>query len=211
MQYTVTSRGRPIGVTDLGFPYCTGASRIGWFHPNAEGERLMPVVAAVTAATRAYAQRIRRRRDHANADAQRRDATLLADVAEAYQHVGALDLELHGEDGALIATEIVSILDTEELFAWPDLEEAIEFSGWKFGEQAAPDPLYDPSEDLFDDELDAFGEDPELPFDPDADDEVIFADGFADCAGPWSPDEYEPDPSMRYQIFVSLMDAKAIP
>ncbi|HTI64958.1 MAG TPA: hypothetical protein VL524_15640 [Gemmatimonadaceae bacterium] len=210
MPYTVTSRGRPIGTTDLGFRYRPGASRMGWFHPNAAGERLMPIVAAVTAATRAHAQS-RRGRDNPDVDARARDANLLADVAEAYQHIGALDLRLHAEDGTLIPTEFVSIQDTEELLAWADLEEGIQRTEeWKFG-ALPPDPLYDPGEDLFDEELDAFDEDAESAFDPNADDDLIFGDGFADCAGPWSPDEDEPDPLMRYQIYVSLVDAKAIP
>ena len=54
MEYTITSRGRPIGVTDLGFKRVGGPLRSGWFHPNAEGERLMPVIAAVYPAVRAY-------------------------------------------------------------------------------------------------------------------------------------------------------------
>ena len=212
MQYTVTSRGRPIGVTDLGFRYRPDTSRMGWFHPNAEGEKLMPVVAAVTAATRAYSEGRRRGRDKSGVESRSRDATLLADVAEAYQHAGALDLRLHAEDGTLIPTEFVTITDTEELLAWADLEEAIELGeAWKLGEHV-PDPQFDPSEDMFDEEVDGFENDPETPFDLDAEEgDLIFCDGFADTEAPWTPDESEPDPLMRYQIFVSLVEANSIP
>ena len=209
VQYTITSRGRPIGTTDLGFRYRPGASRIGWFQPNTDGERLMPVVSAVTATTRVYAQSIQRRGHSPGVGAREGDATLLADVAEACQHAGALDLELHAEDGTLIPTEIVSIQDTEELLAWDDLEEAIEWGeAWKRGDRTF-DSLCGPTDDSFDQELDA--DEREHQFDPDDDDAVIFGDGFADTLDAWTPDEYEPDPMMRYQIFVELVDAGAIP
>lgn len=209
MQYTITSRGRPIGTTDLGFRYRPGASRIGWFQPNADGERLMPVVSAVTATTRVYAQSIRRRRRSPGVGARDGDATLLADVAEARQHAGALDLELHAEDGTLIPTEIVSIQDTEELLAWGDIEEAIEWGeAWKRGDRTFGS-LCGLTDDSFDEALDA--DERERQFDPADDDAVIFGDGFADTLDAWTPDEYEPDPMMRYQIFVELVDAGAIP
>jgi hypothetical protein len=211
VQYTITSRGRPIGVTDLGFRCRGGAGRMGWFHPNADGERLMPIVAAVTAATREYAQRFRAGEpDCSSIEDRQQEARLLADIAEAYQHADALELELHAEDGPVIPTDSVSILDTEELLAWPDAADATDDAEfWKLGGRAT-DPLYDPLEDLFDEELDALEHD-EPCFDPDADDEIVFGDGFANEFAPWTPDEYEPDPSMRYQIFVSLLDPKAIP
>jgi hypothetical protein len=41
VRYTVSSRGRPIGVTDLGFVRIGGPIRAGWFHPSADGERLI--------------------------------------------------------------------------------------------------------------------------------------------------------------------------
>lgn len=215
MQYTVTSRGRPIGVTDLGFRHVEGPSRMGWFHPNADGERLMPIVASVSAASRAYAFTIGRRKwREASPEGEQRESMLLADVAEAYQHVGALDLKLHREDGSLVSTEFVSIQDTDELLAWADMGDAIrDGESWKYGE-LSPDPLYDPLDDVLDEELDdACGGEASADedFDFDLDDELLFGDGLADCAGPWTPDDDEPVALPRYQVIVMLAEPGIIP
>ena len=210
MQYTVTSRGQPIGVTDLGFPHVAGPDRIGWFHPNGAGEPLMATITSVPTTTRAWVSSSEQ--PGASPDeTEHLRATLLADVAEASQRVEALGLKLHRENGSEVATDYISIQDVEELVAWADKRAALrDGESWRFGE-GVPDPLYDPIEDIFDEELDAF-DDGELQFElqPD-DDDVIFGDGFADSIVPWTPDEYEPDPSMRYQIYVSLLDPTAIP
>jgi hypothetical protein len=114
----VSSCGRPIGGTDLGFVRIGARLRSGWFHPNAEGKRLMLTIGAVLPALRAYA----------HADAEGDDgqsivelhmpgSTRLADLAEALQHVAALDLALHREDGSLVTTESIGIQDTEQLLA----------------------------------------------------------------------------------------------
>ena len=208
MQYTITSHGRPIGVTDLGFRYREGPSRMGWFHPNAEGEPLMPVITAAPTASHTYASDGGRTGDPAS-DTER-DNTFLADLAEASQHVDALELELRRDDGSVVQTEFISVQDVDELVAWSDKLEAVrDRESWKFGD-AVPDPLYDPTEDLFDEELDGLeGADPE--FELQGEDDVIFGDGLADTSIPWSPDEYEPDPSMRYQIYVSLVNPADVP
>jgi hypothetical protein len=190
---------------------------MGWFHPNADGERLMPVVASVSAATRAYAFTIGRRKVRdTSPEGEQRESMLLADVAEAYQHVGALDLKLHREDGSLVSTEFVSIQDTDELLAWADMDDAFrDGESWKYGE-IAPDPLYDPLDDVLDEELDeacavgagaGAGED----FDFDAEDELLFGDGLADCAGPWTTNDDEPPSLPRYQVIVMLAEPGLIP
>ena len=212
VQYTVTSRGRPIGVTDLGFPYVEGLGRMGWFHPNPDGERLMPVVASVSAASRAYAFTIGRRKvQDTSPEGQQRESMLLADVAEAYQHVGALELRLHREDGSVVPTECVSIQDTEELIAWANMDDAVrDGEAWKYGE-ALPDPLYDPLEDVLDEELDeAFGGDADEGFEFEADDEPIFGDGLADCVEPWTPDDETSVWLPRYQIYVRFAEVSPV-
>ena len=57
MTFTITTRGRAIGVTDLAFDRVGGRSRSGWFYPDAEGEKVMPVIASVIPAMRAYLHR----------------------------------------------------------------------------------------------------------------------------------------------------------
>ena len=208
MLYTVTSRGRPIGRTDLGFAHGGGPIRIGWFHPNSDGERLMPVATSVTVAERTYAWRPELP-DASPHVTEQRDAALLADVAEAVQHADALVLEIRRDDGSVVPAEAISIQDVDELVAWSEQVDAVrDGESWKYGD-TVPDLPRDPMDDAFDEALEGADE-LELPFEPRGD-ELIFGDGFADAVGPWTPDEDEPDPLMRYQIIVTLLDAAAVP
>lgn len=209
MQYTVTSRGQPIGVTDLGFAHPGGPDRVGWFHPNAAGEPLMAVITAASVAAHAW---MNAGDEHvgSTAETDHRRATLLADMAKASQHVEALDLKLQREDGSEIPTECVSIKDVDELITWADKRaERRNDEAWRYGD-VGPDPLYDPMDDVFDEELDAFDEGEAL-FELPSDDDVIFGDGLADTIGPCTPSEYVPAPSMRYQIYVCMASRELVP
>ena len=123
MQYTVSSRGRPIGTTDLDFERIPGSTRSGWFHPNALGEELMPSIALVLPAMRAFVCR-----NAHDEDGRRivlpsfRASSLFADLAEALHRVDAMELTLHHADGALIATSQVGIQDIEQLLALVGLD-----------------------------------------------------------------------------------------
>jgi hypothetical protein len=122
VSYQVASRGRVIGTTELDFARIGGRSRSGWFHPNAEGERLMPVVASVLPAMRAYLHRDVRLDDgRPVVRPELEGSTLFADLAEALHHASTLDLTLHREDGSLVPTELVGIQDTEQLLRMADL------------------------------------------------------------------------------------------
>lgn len=50
MRYTVWSRGRQLGETDLGFAFRYNGLRCGWFHPTECGDRLLPIATAVSPA-----------------------------------------------------------------------------------------------------------------------------------------------------------------
>lgn len=111
-QYTLWSRGRMIGVTDLGFVYRERGWRFGWFHPNELGERLMPAATGVAPAMRA---------DFMIGP----DSTLHADILAAVDAEQALELELRGPNGDRIETEDIGIADTHYLASIPmnDLDE----------------------------------------------------------------------------------------
>ena len=114
MNYIVSSRGQPVGVTDLGFHVVFPWHRCGWLRPNAHGEKVLPVVATVLPALRAYVHTI----GPGDSEAARREAektTHFADLAAAMQHVSALELTLHREDGSLIPTESVGVKDMDQL------------------------------------------------------------------------------------------------
>jgi hypothetical protein len=111
--YSLWSRGRNLGSTDLGFIFRERGYRCGWFHPNALGERLMPIAAGVAPAMRTEFM-------------IGPDATAHADVLAACDQEEALELELRGPDGKRIDTESIAIIDTQYLLSLQDPERDLE-------------------------------------------------------------------------------------
>lgn len=107
VRYTVWSRGRLLGETDLGFIYSENGCRTGWFHPNELGDRLMPAATGVAPALRTMYM-------------IGPDANIGADVQSASDHEEALALELRGPGGAPIETEDIAIVDTHYLLSIPE-------------------------------------------------------------------------------------------
>lgn len=104
MQYTLWSRGRLLGETDLGFIYREHGFRCGWFHPNALGERLMAAASGIAPAMRIEFS-------------IGPDAEAHADVLAAIDRKEALELELRGPNGSPIDTEDIAIIDTHYLLS----------------------------------------------------------------------------------------------
>ena len=197
MRYTVWSRGRLSGETDLGFAPLIELARSGSFHPNAEGERLMPGVASPLPAMRAYL--------HRNAvDASGNGfvqpellgSTLFADLAEAFQHLESLDLELRREDGSVVPTACIGFQDTHELLALAEEDEAVVEESLDADSPSA-------EEIAFLEELDA------SPADGDAWSGALIEDWTDDVWTGWEPEK--PIEFPRYQIHVELLRADAIP
>ncbi len=130
MSFSVMSRGRLTGHTDLGFVYREHGVRVGWFHPTEVGEKLMPMATGVASA-------MRESRENG------RDFLTDPDIASAYDHERALALELRGPNGRVIETEDIGVIDTYHLLAIAD--RAAE--GDECVELFAP-----PDEAMFDDE-----------------------------------------------------------
>jgi hypothetical protein len=183
--YTVWSQGRLIGETDLGFVRIIDQFRSGWFHPNADGERAMPVIAAPLPAMRAFLHRDQK-------DATGRSlvqpalygSTLFADLAEALQHLQSLDLELRREDGTVVPTTDIGIQDTHRALELAAEREAEIDIALDIDAEVGDDFMIDA--DLSDDE----------PLDPYLD------EPWTD----WTPDELEGPALPRYQIHVHLLD-----
>jgi hypothetical protein len=200
--YTVSSHGRPIGITDLAFVRVGGANRSGWLHPNNEGRQLLPKIASPLPAMRAFLHR-----DHRDArgasvvQPSLIGSTLFADIAEAFQHFRALELTVHREDGSLVPTELVGIQDTGEMspLEYPDDGSSEDSEPWEseetFDEEELRDVLEDVSKSL------------ERAHDLLA--AELLARGMADDIEEWLPDDDNELP--RYQIHVLLADEKAIP
>jgi hypothetical protein len=104
MEYTLWSKGRLLGETDLGFIYRDNGFRCGWFHPNELGERLMPAATGVPPAMRV---------EYTIGP----DASLHADILAAVDAEEALELEVRGPDGKRVETEEVWVVDTHYLLA----------------------------------------------------------------------------------------------
>ena len=104
MPYTVWSRGRQLGETDLGFVFRHNGMRCGWLHPTRIGERLIPMATGVSPALRTVYT-------------IGRDPTAYADLCSAVDQEEALELELRSPDGVPIATEDIGIIDTHYLLS----------------------------------------------------------------------------------------------
>lgn len=197
MLYSVWSRGRQIGETDLGFYRLIDQSRSGWFHPNAEGERVMPVIASVLPAMRAYLNR-----DKVDAEGEPvvqpalHGSTLFADLAEAFQHLESLDFELRREDGSVVPTASIGIKDTHQLLELADEAMAEAMASW------------DADDDFLEliDELAS-----EFPLASDAEVVEELLDGLDEPIGQWTPDELDESSFPRYQIHIELVSGDAIP
>ena len=190
MQYTVRSKGRAIGVTDLGFICVDVHHRMGWFHPNELGERLMPHVSALHAALRAsngeYDESI------FALDPQILEAE--KPYEEALRRVEALELTLHREDGTRIETESVSISDTELLIALTERDEEI------FDEKKFDEDDWRSWEELGDDDD---------PFDLSSEARAMFSSPTFDPIEPWQPEGDAADDENvelpRFQIYVHFV------
>jgi hypothetical protein len=198
--YTVWSRGRLIGESDLGFMRISNRSRSGWFHPNAEGERSMSVIASVLPAMRAYLHR-----DAVDAQGNSlvqpalQGSELFADLAEAFQHLRSLELELRREDGSVVPTADIGIQDMQQL---------LEFFPVELDEIEACNPEID-------DEIHETT-DRDLPFEADVrSDAGVIEEALAshvdELVTGWTPDDLEEPQFPRYQIHVLLLkdDASA--
>jgi len=115
MRYTIWSRGRLIGATDLAFACPMDECRGGWFHPNADGERIMPVISSILPALQAYLGRATPPAGEIPPLPELPGPAPLADLREAFHHVASLELELRDEQGALIPTSSIGIQDTHVL------------------------------------------------------------------------------------------------
>jgi hypothetical protein len=131
VSYTVWSKGRLVGETDLGFAQLPGGARAGHFFPSAVGQTLMPIATGVPPASAEVARMCRRvgppgpdtlpSGPSSNEDSDR--GTARADLAAAEDRSASLELELRGPDGLVIATEWIAIQDTEQLLSFAELDE----------------------------------------------------------------------------------------
>lgn len=199
MSYTLWSRGRLLGSTDLGYKYKPHRSRMGDFVPTELGEKLMPVATGLSPAVMQLA-RVSRAMDRPNSSGsgpgeerleRLRRTTEYADYAAAEAQSEALDLELRGPDGSVIATEWIGIRDTQYPLSLDDDPFGDDWSSEDFGafdpeREAALEKAIEADRALLDEMHKGF-------------DDQHDWDEFADSDLP------------RYQIHVRLIDNKSVP
>ena len=193
MAYTISSRGRPIGTTELDFVRFDGTARSGWFHPNAFGEGLMPTVETVLPAIRALLDRKMDGEDgRPLMQESLRRSSEFADYAEALHRAGAMELTLHRPDGTLVPTSLIGLQDTHQLLELADEQEGRPLS----------DVLDGTEEWMRELESELEG----------SDDCLESVDELFDCCTDegWSPDEEQIE-FPRYQVHVLLSEENAIP
>jgi hypothetical protein len=122
LRYTIFSRGRALGTTDLSFIYRRGGLRCGWLHPTPLGERCLPIAAGVPPALPA---------EYLLGP----DPTLRADVLASNDQAEALALELRREDGVLVDTSDNAVIDTEHLLSVAGVAEP-EGEDWELSAEA---------------------------------------------------------------------------
>src|SRR5215475_5276312 len=117
MQYTLWSRGRRLGTTELDLPHINDRVRMGFIELTEDGVRLLPDATGVPAAARALAKAARR------AARGRGDAvTEFADFRAACDRREALNVELRDEMGVVLPCEWIQVNDIdEELWTEDDL------------------------------------------------------------------------------------------
>jgi len=123
MPYTLWSRSRLLGETDLAFPQVFANHRMGWFHPSPQGEVLMPILTGTGPALRAVAKLmrdpVRAAIRPAESDAAHewpsdiRTTTEYADLVSSVDELESMELQVRDPDGAALDIDHVGIDDTE--------------------------------------------------------------------------------------------------
>jgi len=122
MPYTLWSRGRMLGESDLGFVQVWENVKFGWFHPSPVGEKFIRVLTGTGPAlmtlhkmmrdpVRVVARGVEAEPD---ADSPRdiRQTLEYADLASMVDELESLQLELRDPDGKVVAVQHMGVDDT---------------------------------------------------------------------------------------------------
>jgi hypothetical protein len=119
MPYTLWSRGRLLGETDLGFVQVFEHVRFGWFMPSPLGVRLMPVLTGIPPAALKVGRMLRNSvreamRGNEQADgypADVRRTTAYADLMSIEDEVAAMQLRMQDPAGHVMDTDDIHVDD----------------------------------------------------------------------------------------------------
>ena len=130
MAYTLWSRGRLLGETELAYRRAWPTLMAGDFFPNELGDRLMTIITGVGPALFALSD-VSEEVARTNPEAVRSDdwpdgvrqTSEYADAMSLSDELESLDLELRNAHGAVVETERLWIQDTHRLLAMAELED----------------------------------------------------------------------------------------
>jgi hypothetical protein len=122
MPYTLWSRGRLLGETELGFVQISATHRMGWFHPSPLGSILMPVLTGTGPALKAVgklmsdpvrtATRSREQEPDAEWPPDIRTTTEYADLVSSVDELESMQLQMRDPAGVVMTTRHIGIDDT---------------------------------------------------------------------------------------------------
>jgi hypothetical protein len=185
MTYTLWSRGRLLGESDLGYARCLPRHRMGTLHPTDVGDRLLPVAAGVSAAGIAFGRAFDRLEQAGRRCSREQCVPEHVDLVSAVDEREALAMELRGPDGAVIPTEWIDVRDVAFLLS--------------LAREPEPDP-----------EPESEGDPDDGPWDPDSED--VLDEALVDEEWHSPTDDVEDElPEMRFQLQVMLLDDTAVP
>jgi hypothetical protein len=193
--YTLWSKGRLLGYTELGYVRSLAFHRMGDLVTTDVGDRLLPLATAPARALRALVKASRDGLHEAGASCSGEElpqTTEYADAAEAFAQAESLELGLRAPDGAVIPTESVRVQDTHYLLELAREDEE-RFEREYFGDELDPRIAADIEHDA-----------------------ALIAEWFADedldlsdvSVGdePWQVSQFP-----RYQIQIHLEDDRSVP
>lgn len=217
MPYTLWSRGRLLGQSTLAYAPSFRGLRMGDFEPSDLGEKLMPILVGVGPALRAFYRVLDESYEGGGQGEAHpsgvpdavRNTTEYADAQSIPDELEALELELRDPDGAVMATDWISVRDTEYLINLGrelELDELLGYEG---------DPPWDPDLER---DIEHAVEAPKGRFrdlDQPADgreglDDLEYLDDWDDDPPDWLADDDEgsSSPPPRYQLMVMLEGAE---
>ena len=129
MPFTLWSRGRLLGETDLGFVQIYANVRMGWFRPSDQGEKLMSVLTGTGPALRRVGKLMRNpvraamrpagaREPGAEWPRDVRATSAYADLVSSIDELEAMNLELRDPEGNVMEVEHLGVDDVAFKLSW---------------------------------------------------------------------------------------------
>ena len=169
MPYTLWSKDRLLGESELDYIGNTDKHMMGDFIATDAGEQLMPIITGVR---RAIIEMGRARRAVESSDRWKPDAIRsseeYADVAEATAHLEGLELQLRDPAGQIVAADWIDVTDTEYTLSLANDFELNDLEGELREQMELQSIDFDQDADLLDEHFAAIEADGPPDFEPES-------------------------------------------